>query len=266
MKNILRKLFISFIVLATLMFSSCEKVLDLKLDNTAPKIVIEAILTDLDVRQIVSISNTKNFDSDNTVVPVKGAIVTITEENGPVIVFPETSPGTYMSAKYKGKPGKKYTITVISNGTTYTATSVMPQPVPIKSLNQIELTAFGDTRKLVQVNYNDPAGVTNYYFNRVFVNDLKRDRFYLESDRFNDGREVKNTVFFEDPDLVAGDRVKIQMLTIDEQVYKYLFSITQISGNGGPPTTPANPASNFSNGAIGFFTASTFTVDSLVIK
>ena len=248
------------------LFSSCEKVVDLNLDQTEPKLVIEAILTDLDVRHIVSLSNTKNFDEDNTKVPVTGASVSIKEENGPTITYTEQTPGNYLSTRYKGVPGKKYEITVVVKGVTYSATSVMPMPVRIKSLNQLDLDFFGELNKIVQVNYNDPAGITNYYYNRVFVNNLKRDRFYLESDRFNDGREVKNNIFLDDPELVAGDKVKVQLLTIDANVYKYLFSINQISGSGGPPTTPANPESNFNNGALGFFSASSFSVDSLVIK
>ncbi|TKC10219.1 DUF4249 domain-containing protein [Pedobacter polaris] len=266
MKNLFKKYYILLVLILTVVFSSCEKVLDLKLDNTEPKLVIEAILTDLDVKHIVSLSNTANFDASNTKIPVSGALVSIKEENGPTIIYTEQTPGNYISTKYKGIPGKKYTITVVANGITYTATSVMPLAVPIKSLNQIELSAFGETRKLVQVNYDDPAGVTNFYYNRLFINNLKKDQFNVESDRFTDGRNVKNTIFIDDPDLVTGDKVKIQLLTIDENVYKYLFSISQISGNGGPPTTPANPNSNFNNGALGFFSASTFTVDSLTIK
>ncbi|MGF1925517.1 MAG: DUF4249 family protein, partial [Bacteroidia bacterium] len=108
-------------------------------------------------------------------------------------------------------------------------------------------------------------GIPNFYFNRVFVNGGRRDNFSLDSDRFTDGNEVKNNIFVNEPELVAGDAVRIQMLTIDENVYRYLFSITQISGNGGPPTTPANPNSNFNNGALGYFSASTSTEETLII-
>lgn len=249
------------------LFSSCEKVIDLNLDQTTPKIVIEGIFTDLNVSHLVSLSFTKSFDAENKKVPVSGALVVLKEENGPTIVFTEQGKsGNYYSSKYKGIVGKKYTMTVTANGKTYTAISKMPFPVPLKSLNQVELTFFGETKKLVQVNYNDPIGIENFYYNKLYVNDLKRGSLYIESDRFNDGKEVKNTIFVSDPDLKTGDKVKVQLLTIDENVYKYLFSISQISGNGGPPTTPANPTSNFSNGALGYFSASTISTDSLTIK
>lgn len=267
----MRKLTKKYILLFTLFFaffgSSCEKVIELNLDQTAPKIVIEGIFTDLDVKHLVSISYTKNFDAVNKKVSVSGALVVLMQENGPTITFlEEKKTGNYYSNRFKGIPGKKYTLTVISNGQKYTAISTMPAVVPIDSLNQIELSFFGETRKLVQVNYKDPSGVENFYYKRIFVNGFKKANFNVESDRFNDGKDVKNTVFVSDPELKVGDIVKIQFLTIDENIFKYLFSISQISGNGGPPTTPANPTSNFSNGALGYFSASTLSTDSLIIK
>jgi hypothetical protein len=128
------------------------------------------------------------------------------------------------------------------------------------------LAFFGNKKKFVQVNYLDPAGVPNYYNSRVFVNGVKRDLFYVESDRFNDGKSVVNTIFTSTPDLEIGDKVKIDFESIDANVFRYLFAITQISGNGGPPTAPANPDSNFSNGALGYFNACTSRTDSLIIK
>lgn len=253
------------LLLILLFLSSCEKVLDLNLDKTQPKIVIESIFTDQNLRHIVSISYTANFDADNARIPVTGAIVTLVEENGPTLTFTEPNPGNYSSSRYKGKPGKKYTLNVTVKGTTYSATSTMPMPVEIKSLNQAELNFFNERRKIIQVNYKDPAGIPNFYFNRVFVNGKRRDNFSLESDRFNDGKEVNNNIYIDEPDLVVGDEVRIQMLTIDENVYRYLFSITQITGNGGPPTAPANPNSNFNNGALGYFSASTSTEQTRII-
>jgi len=255
-----------YIILLAIVLSSCEKVIDLDLAKTEPKIVIESIVTDLNTRHTVAISTTTNFESDNTKVPVANATVVLKTGSGLTINFTEQSPGNYISSRYRGVPGEKYTLTVTADGKSYSATSVMPLPVPIKSLEQIEISFFGETRKAVQVNYKDPAGAVNFYNNRVFVNNIKRGDYYLDSDRFNNGNEVKNTLYIDEPDLVAGDLVRVQMLTIDENVYKFLFSITQITGNGGPPTVPANPTSNFNNGALGYFSASTSSEATITIK
>lgn len=249
-----------------LFFSSCEKVLDLHLGNTEPKVVIESIFTNQSQRHVVSISYTSDFEANNAKIPVVDAVVTLKEENGPTLTFTQLTPGNYSSNRYRGVPGRKYTLSVTVKGVTYIASSTMPMPVDITSLSQSELSFFGERRKVVQLNYKDPIGIPNFYFNRVFVNGVRRDNFSLESDRFNDGKDVKNTIYIDEPDLITNDVVRIQMLTIDENVYRYLFSITQITGNGGPPTTPANPTSNFNNGALGYFSASTSTEQTITIE
>lgn len=249
-----------------IMLSSCEKVIDLNLDKTSPKIVIESILTDLNTRHTVSISTTSDFTASNSKLPVSNATVSLVSGGGIVFNFTEQSPGSYISTRFRGVPGEKYTLTVTVEGKSYSATSVMPLPVPIQSLEQTEVSFFGETRQVVQVTYRDPGSFENFYNNRVFVNNVKRGDYYLESDRFNNGKEVKNTIYIDEPDLIPGDVVRVQMLTIDQNVYKFLFSITQISGNGGPPTTPANPNSNFNNGALGYFSASTSSEATVTIK
>lgn len=256
-----------FICLTAITFVGCEEVIDLKLKNIQPKLVIEAIITDSLQIQTVIVSQTINFDAKNQLSPVSGATIQIVDMQNTVIGFVENLPGIYQTlTPVKGIPGKNYNIVVKVNNQTYLASSTMPQAVKIDSLRQTNLTFFRDLNKFTVVNYQDPAGVPNYYNNRLYVNGQKRSQFYVEFDRFNDGKPVKNTIFNDEPDLVTGDKIKIEMLTIDVNVYKYLFAITQIGGNGGPPTAPANPVSNFSNGALGYFSASTLSVDSMVVK
>ena len=248
-------------------FTACEKVIDLKLDAAKPALVIEANFTDEFKIQTVNISKTIAFDNKNVVSPFSGAEVVLKNDTGLETLFQETQPGIYSTLlPIKGIPGQKYTLTINANNQIYTAVSVMPQVVEVESLTQTELTFFGNKRKFVQVNYYDPLGVPNYYNSRVFVNGVKRDFFYVESDRFNDGKPVVNTIFTDDPELVIGDKVTIDFQGIDENVYRYLFAITQINGNGGPPTAPANPDSNFNNGALGYFNACTSRTESLVIQ
>lgn len=256
-----------FICLTAITFTACEKVIDLKLENIAPKIVIEANFTDSLQIQTVIISQTINFETPNQLKPVVGATVTISDMQNMLVTFFEVKPGIYQTAiPVKGASGKKYKLDIAVNNQNYTASSVMPQFVKLDSIKQSEIFIFGKKNKFLKAHYLDPVGLGNYYNNRVFVNGAKRDQFYIEFDRFNDGKQIANTIFINEPDLATGDKVKIEMLTIDVNVYRYLFAITQIAGNGGPPTAPGNPDSNFSNGALGYFSASTLSVDSVVVK
>ena len=256
-----------FICLTAITFVACEKVINLKLENTTPKFGIESNFTDSLQIQTVTISQTINFDKKNQFKPIVGATVTLSDMQNMLVTFVETTPGIYKTTfPLNGTPGIKYSLNVTVNNQNFVATSTMPQVVKVDSVRQSEIFIFGRKTKFLKVHFQDPAGLGNYYNNRVFINKIKRNDFFVEFDRFNDGKQIANTIFINEPDLQIGDKVKIEMLTIDFNVYKYLFAITQISGNGGPPTAPANPVSNFNNGALGYFSASTLSVDSVEIK
>lgn len=256
-----------FIYIIAVLFVGCEKVIDLKLKNSEPKLVIESIFTDSLQIQTVTISQTINFDTKNQTKPVIGANVTISDSQNILANFVENSPGLYQTTiPIKGEPGKKYNLSVTVNNQNYVAASIMPQPVKLDSIRQNEIFIFGKKTKFLKIHYQDPIGLGNYFNNRVFVNNTKIKEYFVEFDRFNDGKQVANSIFLPEPVLVTGDKIKIEMFTIDVNVYKYLFALTQISGNGGPPTAPANPISNFSNSALGYFSASTLSIDSIIIK
>jgi hypothetical protein len=256
-----------FICLTAIAFTACEKVIDLKLDNTTPKLVIEANFTDSLQIQTVTVSQTINFEQSNNMQPVSGAAITLTDKQNLNISFVEKTPGIYQTTTpVKGLPGQQYFISVDIKNKNYAAVSVMPQLVKIDTITQTDLVILGKTNKTINVKYQDPAGLGNYYNSRIYVNGTKRKEFYVDFDRFNDGKPVSNLIFVNEPKFMSGDKVKVDFLCIDVNVYKYLFAITQIGGNGGPPTAPANPDSNFSNGALGYFSACTLYTDSLIIK
>ncbi len=263
----IERFFISCTLLTiSFLLNSCEDVIDVNLNSTDPRIVIEANVVNNINHQLVKISQTKNFDDNNSIVPYANAQVLVKEENGKTYSYKENSPGNYESDFFIGKPGRKYTIEVTANGKVYTAISTMPQPVLLDSLTATEITFFNNKRKYVQVNFADPKNIPNQYNYVVNVNDTVRNAYYVDSDRFNDGKNVVNTVFTADPELKTGDRVTLDFQCIDQHIYRYFFAISQISGNGGPPTAPANPDSNFNNGALGYFSAHTSQMKTVVIK
>ncbi len=51
--------------LLTVLFSACEKVIDLELENSEARIVIEANLNDLNVDQLIRVTKTVAFGTDN---------------------------------------------------------------------------------------------------------------------------------------------------------------------------------------------------------
>ena len=89
---------IKFVLLslpAVLLFS-CEKIIDLKLDDTEPKIVIEGNLTNNAKECFVYISQTQPISDIGRFIGVSNAYVTITNNNsGRIDSLQEIEKGVY---------------------------------------------------------------------------------------------------------------------------------------------------------------------------
>ncbi|QNK64709.1 DUF4249 domain-containing protein [Pedobacter sp. PAMC26386] len=250
--------------LSLTLLSTCEKAIDLKLDNVTPVIVIEGGINDLNESQIVRISKTYDFKEANRFNGVSGAKVVLTTADGLVVNYVESSPGIYKSPKLKGKPGTIYTLTVNAGGETYTATSTMPQKVILNLLTFKNFTLLGKTREYVAVIYDDPPGVPNQYHSIIrykgkVVFDVATD------DRFNDGNKVNDLLFYELDKMNPGDTIAVEFQCVDKAVYKYFFSMGQ-NLSETQPVSPANPPSNFNNKALGVFSAYTSSSRKALVK
>lgn len=256
----------AFVVIAVSTFSACKKVIDLQLDEAVPVIVIDGGISDLNENQIVKVSKTYSFTEPNKFNGVSKANIVLKADGKALAVFVETEPGIYKSpTKFKGKPGVRYDISVTFEGKTYEASSIMPARVALDALTFKTFNFFGGNKSYIVANFSDPAGVANQYRYILKTKGVVEEDAVSE-DRFNDGNKVENVIFYELDDLVKGDSVHVEFQCIDRNVYRYFYSLGQNSGQGGPPVSPANPPSNFSNGALGIFNAHTSSSRTAVIK
>ena len=256
---------------AALLAGACKKTVTLKLNTAPAEIVIEGEITNLPGPYTVSISQTVGFYENNTFPPVSGASVIMSDiTNGITESLIETTPGTGIYSTYDmiGVPGHTYTLSVTSQQKNYTATSTMPMPVPLDSISFSQLSGFGNKQIDAIANFQDPAGIKNYYQFVEFVNgtQITKDLFVFD-DRLSDGRYINETLYNDTSYLFQGDEVKVNMYCIDENVYNYFYQLIQSGGAGAFSTTasPANPTSNISNGALGYFSAHTVTSATAVV-
>jgi hypothetical protein len=56
------------------------------------------------------------------------------------------------------------------------------------------------------------------------------------------------------------------MQCIDKNVFKYLEELSGQDATNGQPTSPADPTSNITNGALGYFSAHTIQRKKTVFK
>jgi hypothetical protein len=249
---------------------SCTKVVNINLNSSAPRLIIEGGISDQPASCIVKLSKSVNFDEPNTFPHVSGASVIISDDLGNKATLFENKPGSYFNVTLEGIPGRTYTLTVASEGKTYTAVSTMPDPVAIDTISQDSFTmGFGSGTKVkfVRIQYSDPKGIENYYRFVEENNGKLSNSIYTDNDILRDGNIVNQEIVHIDPSLQTGDRVVIYLYTIDKQVFNYFEQLRQITeGYGGQTATPANPVSNLTNGALGYFSANAIRSKSIVIK
>lgn len=267
----MKKLFI-YLSFLGLLFTSCKKIITINTDNAPPQIVIEGKITDRLATQQIKITKTVGY-SDALVFPtVSGASVKVTDSRGNNYVFSETSPGIYTN-RMRGVSGVTYNLDVAAEGKNYTASSKMPNNVRLDSIGIIVNSFFGNERKTAAAYLVDPIGETNFYHFNLYVNDYLSQRFYVSNDRLTNGNQLRIQLFFksnnnnnDSDELNSNDKVRVEMECIDSNVFDYWYALSEQSGRGpNQGTTPANPTSNISNNALGYFSAHTYQTLSIVV-
>ncbi len=247
------------LVFATLGFYSCEKVIDIKLKETDIKYVVEGIVSNKPGDCKVYVSKSKPFNENNDFEKVSGAVVKV-QDNGVEAQLIEVQPGIYQTNLINGIPGHVYQLSVLINGETFTASCTMPQPVGLDTL----YIAPGPLGKFQFANiaYTDPGGSDNAYRFVQYKNGVKDPAIFVQDDKFTDGQTVATRLDTgvdkeDDPrNINSGDEVIIEMLTVDQSIFKYWNSLRSAGGDGSTSTaSPANPVTNIKGGALGYFSA-----------
>lgn len=252
----------------TLALSSCEKVIDVKLRNASGKINIEANYTNVPGIQVIYLRANIPFTSTNVYPPITGALVTISDQDGNKYPFFETAAGTYTAANVAGLPLNTYQLTVNTKGDVYTAKSTMPEVVNLDSLlAKNDLFGGSKHKQRISVMFQDPKGISNQYRFVLYVNGVQVKRIFAFDDEFTDGKTNTTELDQDDIDIYAGDTVKVEMQCLDLPLYTYWLTLSQ-QGDRGPAgsVAPANPPTNLSNNALGYFSAHTSQIKTIVIK
>lgn len=256
---------------AFLFHSSCTKVIEVNLNNAAKKYVIEGNIIGGTSQCMVQVTQTVNFSDPNMFPPVSGAVVTVKEDNGLPVMLSETGAGIYETNVVTGTPGHTYTLSVSINNQVFTAISQMPKPVNFDSLYVENFYAFGRATKYANVVYKDPPGKGNAYHFIQYKNGKRNRTVFILDDDFSDGKT--NTILLvnfennndDNNELKSGDNLAVAMECVDTGVYNYWYSLDQGSTGSNNTAIPGNPVSNISGGALGYFSAHTARVRSIIV-
>ena len=228
---------------------SCEDVIEVDLETAPPRLVVEASINWFkggagDVQTIL-LTTTASFYQEE-VPPATGASVTITDEAGNEFIFTEVgATGRYENIAFIPVIDREYTLTILYEGETYTATETLKSVVAIEYVTQDKEGGFTGESTEIKAYYTDPAGEENHYFFK-FRSDAASDQDVYK-DEFFDGNPIFG-LYIED-DLDTGDQVTIQSFGVSKAYYNYMFTLlTQFGvGGGGFETQPATVRGNVIN-------------------
>lgn len=249
---------------------SCKKEITLDLNSVNAKYVIEGEITP-NQKASVRISKTVDFTESNNFPLVKGANVSLSDGNGNAEQLVETSAGVYESQKIIGTEGKTYKLTVIAEGSTFTAQTTMPTNVKLTGL-KVQKSSFSapgssSDNYIIYPQFIDPAAFGNSYWFIQTRNGETDKSIIIANDNIGNGLSNSRPILSRDFEIALGDKVTVEMRCIDKPIYDYFFSLNSVQGNGpGGGTIPANPVTNIKGGALGYFSAHTVQKMSVEVK
>ncbi|MBN2668619.1 MAG: DUF4249 domain-containing protein [Bacteroidales bacterium] len=250
-----------FFVLAGLLIVSCEKVIDVDLNDANTQLVVDAFITDSIGWGQVRLSKTGSFYDNNALPTIDNATVKIEDSEGSEFLLQSKGNGLYENSFLKTMSGRGYTLQIDYNNQMVSSYAYTPTKVAIDSLS-LESFDYGMPSEkplyLVTAYFQDPPNESNYYRFRIFINGRLDDGFLNSDDKYFDG-------LYNDANLTVaeeGDTVYIEMYCVDKANYDYFKTI----GDASSTDTPGNPISNIEGeNAIGYFGAYTASSKMIVV-
>lgn len=266
----------------SLVLLSCEETVLLDLDQSPRQVIIEGFVSNLPGKQFVRVTKSIDFYQTGSPEGVVNASVTVRDDQGQNFIFvhnpsgkPEQNGYYYPSVDFTGVSGHKYYLEVQVDNQVYTAEDILH---PVTKFDSI-------TFQLNKDQLDDPIDEGKFYELLLYAKEPQQTKDYYLFKFYRNDTIVKlfeSDIYFTD-DVLLGERIdglpspvyygeadtaRIEMLSISREAYLFyndLFNlINNDGGMFGPP--PANPRTNLSNGALGYFQASSVEADTLVIN
>jgi Domain of unknown function (DUF4249) len=256
----MKRLFaISFIFL--LVAVSCTKNIHLNLQNAAGLLVIEGNINNMPGPYTVYLSQTVTYYDSNNVVPVSGGKITIADDAGNKDSLIEVSPGTYHTNTITGIVGRTYHLSVNYSGKQYDAYSTMNAPVAIDSFF-LQPAIFGNDKE-PHIRIQNPSGPLIYYNAVMYFNNHRQHKVNPVNNQINLGI-VQDIRVRTDSNVTKYDTLQAELDVIDKPMYTYWYSLNN-SSLSTQAAAPANPVSNISNNALGYFSAYAATRSYMIV-
>ena len=277
---------ISIILAVAFLATSCTEKINLKLDSTYTRLVVDGHIKSDTMAYSINLTKTSDYFSNIPSPRMVNASVSLTDGTN---TFPLTETvlgqsGIYNTdSKFAGNIGKNYTLhitlpEVIAGTTEYTASSQLIGVTKLDSIKSVFRTDIGKEGVWqVKIYAQDPPGRKNYYMLNLYRNNILWSdtitKVSLTDNQFFAGNYIDGVdVFFINnahkwETLYPGDTIMVELSAITKEYYDFINQVKQ-AGFSIPFFTgpPANVQGNVSNEGVGFFAAYSSSFAKTVVK
>ena len=226
-------------LLLIVLFTNCEKVIDVDVPSIEPKLIIDATFEVLfDENPVVANTFVKLSLSadyfDDTIPTVTNAAVFLTNllDNSIINFTDENEDGNYEPIiSFIPADDVEYELTIIYNNETYKGKATKVKSTPFTDIIQGDETLFSGDEIELKISFTDNVDVDNYYlFNIDTYN------FITIEDRFFNGTDYNFSYFYEDENIELPKNIMLKMSGMTKEYYTYFeILVSQGGQNGGGP-------------------------------
>ena len=289
----------SLILLSFFIMISCEDVIEIKAEDAASELVVDAWLNNKSEIQTIRMNRSQNYFDNSDPPPETGASVKISNRDGNTFIFQDINNNgfyswTPLSGQSLGEIGDIFTLSIEINSEIYSASTELFRVPILDSLVQEfkENEIFLDDGIYVEFFARDFPGTGDSYWIKSFKNGNflnKATELNIAYDAgFDSGSQIDGLIFIPpirefvnehgdnqiDIPWNPGDISKVEIHSISNEAFNFLeIARDQINnGNNGIFSIPfANTRSNIFNvqsGAqvLGFFNVSAVSEKELLIR
>lgn len=272
------------IITGALSFSSCETVIDAKVDEGPEQLSVDAFITDKPGLQTIRLTKTAPYFANKPALAAAGAVVTVTDNTGKIFQFSDPdSDGNYtwqpIGKDTLGQIGRTYLLSIMYQGEEYRSVSRMNRVPTVDSIifRKEKVSPLPNAEEGYQAEFfaRDPAGAADYTRVRFLRNGVLQNRpndiIVTYDGAFNGSGNTDGLQFIRpirqsiNPEkfYAENDTVTVELQSISAEAFYFFQELRNQIANGGLfATPPANVPTNILNvntsgrKATGFFIAS----------
>jgi hypothetical protein len=271
--------FIILGIIAITSLSSCEEVINIAVEQAPSQLVIDGLVTDEDTIHVVRLSLSGGFDG-TVPAEVTNAIIEVKDDLGNIYNYTHNPEGYdslegyyYSDQKYMGRANGVYQLDVSVGNNSFTAVDTLRAVSSIDSLSiRIDDQAVKDSEndgKIYQVILyaQEPQETIDFYYFKFYRDSLLEvdNNIYVFDDKVlgSSLNGLPSPILFREGELAG-----VEIYGLTRVQFVYLTDLGNLLNNDGgmfsPP--PANPRSNITGGALGFFQVSGLNRASILIE